>query len=32
MAVGGSLGEAFAAHVVDDLLIPVLTRRSLAAT
>jgi AcrR family transcriptional regulator len=32
MAVGGSLGEVFAVHVVDDLLIPVLTRRSLAAT
>jgi AcrR family transcriptional regulator len=32
MAVGGSLDEAFAAHVVDDLLIPVLTRGSLAAT
>lgn len=31
MAVGGSLGEAFAAHVVDDLLIPVLTRGSQSA-
>jgi AcrR family transcriptional regulator len=31
IAVGGSLGQAFAAHVVDDLLIPVLTRGSQAA-
>ena len=31
MAVGGSLGEAFAAHVVDDLLTPVLTRGSQSA-
>jgi len=32
MAVGGSLDEAFAVHVVDDLLIPALTRSSPAAT
>jgi len=32
MAIGAQLDAAFAAHVVDDLLIPVLTSWSRSAT